>query len=950
MKIKRVRFSKLISLVVLSMTLFACTTATESVDNVLQPSNLRVEDVVFPLNVHSETPNLSWHANLVTQSHYQIQVASSLDLLVSGAPDLWDSGKIKGQQSLHVPYSGEPLFSRDTAYWRVRVWSSENATPTPWSDTGVWEVGLVNHSDWQAKWLQVALPEQAVTTPDVMQWMRYAADLENPKLPASKVATQERVLKQLEASATAGLFRYEFDVSASATIVKARLHSTAGGYYEIFINGSKVDDRIMDPGQTDFDKRILYNTDDVVELVETGTNVIAVHLGSGWYDEAIAFSKWDNPDAAPGSSSTRSLSFGQPTFIAQLELTYSDGSTQVVATSDKWLTHASPVLKEGLFSGELFDANQQIEGWNDNTDIDVSTWVNAKALEHWPTQVLEPQRLPPITAQEQLTPVEIFHPKEGVWVYDFGQNFTGVPTLDIAKLGLAPQQAVFLRYGEWVDAYGNVSLKSGGGAPLLKQADGYIASDTINTTWTPSFTWHGFRYVEVTGLSEAPPLDAISAHLVRSNVDTVGQFESSDPLINRIHDTALWGYESNLMALPMDCPIRERAGWTGDAHAALITGNYNFDMTNFWSKYLGDFRTAAFIAPAVVPGKRTHGPNFDWAAAEVMIAWEHYRHNGDIQLLKQQYESMLEYMNAGEAELENNLLRKGYGDWCDPVVTPGTPRVNGRCSPQHTTPTQTSSAFYAHTANLMSKIANVLNKPNDVERFSTLFNTIANQFNVEFFDQQSSSYGSQTANALAIMLDIAPDEIKPKVAKAIHDDVVNNWRGHASVGALGQTYVYRALSDYGYADTAFNIFKAEGYPGYQYLFEELNATTLWERKGFYDPKQDPDGTIGPGFSLNHPFHSGYDGWFYEGLGGIRPFDDTVGYQQFHLKPQFVTGLDWVKVSYETGYGVIESRWRREAGKVTWEFTIPNNTQGFVDVNGNEPKWYTAGHYTLSISE
>lgn len=918
----------------------------------LAASNLLVEGNVQPLNVHRLMPNLSWYSNVKSQAAYQIQVASSDVLLEQNKPDLWDSGKVSDRRSVNVAYQGKPLSVGDVAYWRVRVWASDTEQPNEWSKVNFWEMGLIVKADWQAKWLQVAKQETAKITPAVNQWMRFAANLEDKRIKKSKRKTQERVLEQLKVSPTAVLFRNQFTIQSNKKIAKARLHSTAAGYYELYLNGKNIDDRIMDPGQTDFDKRILYNTDDVQSFLTEGQNTIAVHLGSGWYDEDIAFSKWTNPDAKEGSKTKRSLSYGQPTFIAQLEITFEDGTKQIIVSDENWLSHKSPILKEGVFSGELYDANLEIKGWNESTNLNLNNWEKVTVLNQWPTKQLEPQMLPPIKAVKEVKPVEVFNPEPKVWVFDFGQNFTGIPTVDIKKLGLKKGQAIYFRYAEWVNSKNQISQKSGGGAPLLKQVDGYIASGDETETWTPIFTWHGFRYVEVRGLDDAPSLDSITAHLVRSNVEIVGQFKSSDPLVNKVHDMALWGYESNLMALPMDCPIRERAGWTGDAHAALITGNYNYNMDKFWDKYLGDFQTSAHIAPAVVPGKRSHGGKLDWAAAEIMIAWEHYRHHGNEQLLFEQFESMVEYMNAGESQLDNSMIRNGYGDWCDPVVTRGPHRINGRCASERTTPTLTSSALFAHTANLMSKISAVLNKPAQQKHYSDLFNQISARFNQELFNEESNSYGSQTADSMAIMFGIAPKEKHAAIAKVINDDVVNKWKGHASVGALGQTYLYRALSDFGHADTAFNIFKAEGYPGYSYLINELNATTLWERKGGFIPGSMSGGYENePGRSLNHPFHSGYDGWFYEGLGGIRPMVDTVAYQDFELAPLFVSGLDSVEVSYKTGYGEIQSSWKREGNKVTWNFTVPNNSTAYVTLptlDQNDPKKYYAGQYSLTL--
>lgn len=940
-------------------SVFSCTSEHQNNKNVAKqtqneeiqrPSNLLVEGKKQPLNVHKVQPRLSWHANVQTQSHYQIQVSSHA-IFDNEQTLLWDSGKVQASQSLNIAYQGLPLKTNDSVFWRVRVWQPDREQASKWSELGSWEMGLLDHQDWQAQWLQVEKREIAQVTDSVNHWALYAADLHAEaltSLPKPKIATQKLVLEQIKEQPTASLFRHEFVTAPNKKLVRAKLHSTAAGYYEIYLNGQRVSDRIMDPGQTDFDKRILYNTDEVSGLILSGENTIAVHLGSGWYDENIAFSRWKNPDG-DNKSKKKTLSYGQPKFIAQLELFFDDGSSQLVTSNEQWLSHESPVLKEGIFSGELYDANKAIANWHNNIDDkNLSDWQQVQVLKSWPTQVLEPQMLPAIRPIKKMVAKKLYQPKDNVWVLDFGQNFTGVPTVNLDKLGLIKDQAIYLRYAEWADVDGNISQKTGGGAPLLKQVDGYIASGDDQGTWTPEFTWHGFRYIEITGINKAPDLDAVSAHLVRSGVEVAGTFESSNELVNRIHHMALWSYESNLMALPMDCPIRERAGWTGDAHAALITGNYNFNMGNFWQKYLGDFATATFQAPAVVPGKRTHGGNFDWAVAEIIIAWEHYRHNGDLQVLQDQYASMLEYMKLAQDKLEDGLLRIGYGDWCDPVLKPGMGRK--RCNPQYTTPTITSSALLAHGADLMSKISNLLGEQDNSQRFNELFVSISEQFNKEFYNAKTGDYGSQTADAMALRFGIAPLHLRQSIADALNKDVIEKWGGHGSVGALGQTYLYLALSDYGYGDTAFNIFTAKGYPGYSYQFDKLNATTLWERKGVLDPELDPERRNAPGRSLNHPFHSGYDGWFYQGLGGIRPLEENAGFQEFELRPVFVKALNNVDVSFKTGYGTIVSRWQRQGKTVHWQFEIPQNSKAWVKLPDKAKQLYQAGQYSLTIME
>ncbi|WP_371193810.1 family 78 glycoside hydrolase catalytic domain [Glaciecola sp. SC05] len=907
------------------------------------PTALLVEGNVNPINVHRSQPALSWLAGVKKQRAFQIQVASSESGLLNDNTDLWDSGKVEGQSSRNIAYGGQPLNKNDIAFWRVRVWQEGSETPQLWSTISRWEMGLLSIDDWQAKWLQAAVPKVVDSTAAISHWVNLVGTVENED---GSIGTP--AIEKLHSMPTASLFRYEF--TTNKVIESAKLHSTAGGYYEIFINGKKVKDRLMDPGQTDFDKRILYNTDEVSQFITQGENVIAVHLGSGWYDENIAFSRWKNPDGDYATRDRGSYTFGQPTFIAQLDLRFTDGSTSSVYSNENWVSHPSPIVKEGIFSGEVFDANKAIKDWHSishSNSHNNSQWEAVKVLETWPTQSMQPQLLPPIRAVKEMRPVALLNPSEGVWVFDFGQNFTGLPSVNLDMLSLAPGQGLYLRFAEWADAKGNISQLSGGSwATHLNAVNAYIASENNEGSWTPSFSWHGFRYIEVTGLNEAPSLDLITANLIRSDVERVGHFESSDPLLNRIHNTALWTYESNLMSVPLDCPIREKAGWTGDAHAALITGNYNFNMQTFWPKYLGDFKTSINIAPTVVPGKRTGAKKVDWAVAEVFIAWEHYRHHGDIQVLKDQYQSLLEYMEFGQTQMRDFLISTGYGDWCDPVIAPGTPRVGGRGTPQWTSTTVTSTALFTQAANYMSKIAQVLGKPNDQETFTTLHNNLKEGFHRALYDEQSGHYGSQTADAMALRFEITPVALRQSVADALNKDVVEKWKGHSSVGALGQTWLYLALSDYGYADTAFNIFKAQGYPGFSYLFDELGGTTLWERKGAFDPNTGR----GPLRSLNHPFHSGYDGWFYQGLGGIRPLENSVGFQEFMLKPAFPKGLNEVDTRYDSGYGVIASVWQRKGTEIHWRITIPNNTRAWVALPDREMQLYSAGKYEFRIPQ
>ncbi|MCQ1061190.1 glycoside hydrolase family 78 protein [Photobacterium sp. ZSDE20] len=902
------------------------------------PSLLLVEGVVLPLNIHNPTPRFSWRANVAIQSHYQLQIGLDPQDFESDSSLIWDSGKVASNRSRNVCYQGRPLPAGKRLFWRVRVWDASKTVASQWSSVEYFEYGLSNRSDWQARWI-TAEPYVAPNQFALSSWIELVSHIETEdgqhEAPAKQALKNKR---------SATLFRREFRLSKE--VLRAKLYSTAAGYYEIFVNGDKVSKRIMDPGQTDFDKRILYNSDDISEWLQSGDNAIAIHLGSGWYDEGIAFSHWQNPDDLQSNQQSHGYSYGQPSLIVQLKLEYQDGTSETIVSDEQWLCRPSAVLKEGIFSGEFFDASASLPSWNEATPMDQHGWSQATCLVQWPTIALEPQLQPPVQAVREIRPIALFQPKAGVWVFDFGQNFTGIPTLNLALLDLVPKQTLYLRYAEWADAEGNISqLSMGGWATHLNAVDGYRAGGASIRDWTPSFSWHGFRYIEVTGLTKRPALEALSAQLIRSSVRRVGHFDCSDKRLNRIHDTALWTYESNLIGVPLDCPNREKAGWTGDAHASLNTANFNFDMETFWRKYLIDFQTTEYLAPIVVPGKRTGGEKIDWAVAEVFIAWEHYRHYGDIQVLENQYQNLDEFMSYAHSQLQDNIVNQGFGDWCDPVSYPGESRSGGRGVSQWTAVEITSTALLVKAASSMSQIAKVLGKHAESVLYRQLFTRTSSSFHHKYYSAELQNYGSQTATAMALAFDITPVGFRQAVAEALSRDITDNWQGHSSVGALGQSWLYLALSDYGHQDVALNIFKANGFPGFSYLFDELNGTTLWERKCDYDP----NGVRGPVRSLNHPFHSGYDAWFYQGLGGIRLSDNSVSFQEFILRPVFPQSLEYVDVSLECPHGEIVSRWTRQERKIIWEVTIPQNTHAQVILPSQPAQRFAAGSYIFDIA-
>ncbi len=874
------------------------------------PTRLLCEWKANPLNVERPAPRLSWRSTLARQTAYQIQVASSVKLLAAGTPDLWDSNRVDSSVSLNIPYDGTPLKSRQPCFWRVRVWGENDASPVLWSPPAKWEMGLRKSDDWQAKWIRASDQKPVAQTPSLDHWLDLAGDtIGKDGEPQTK--GRERLRKVVPST----WFRKSIEISKPVT--KARLYSTAAGYVEVFLDGKQIGNRVMNPAQTDFQKRILYDVDAVENQLILGQHTLSAHLGEGFYGQDVAFQP--------------NLRYGVPQLIMQLEITYDDGSQEVIATDGSWLTHPSPVIKNNVYAGEVFDARLDTQDWSGPlTQQELECWSPAFAAKESPTQRLESQLLPLVKSVRDVKPVAMFNPRPDVWVFDFGQNFTGVTTLNLSNTDQSAGTAINLRYSEWADDKGNINqLSDGAFATTVHQVDCYIADSGQRKSWTPSFTWHGFRYVEVTGLIQEPILELLTGHLVRSDVAERGKFVCSDPHLNRVHATAVWTYESNLVSLPSDCPIRERCGWTGDAHATVTMSNCNFDMAAFWEKYLDDFRTSPHKSPCIVPGKRTFNSTPDWAVAKVLIAWEHYLNYADTQTLRENYIGLQEFMDDYHSLEQDGIFPVGYGDWCDPVKIPGTPRVGGAGKPQWTTPAITTTALFVHASQIMSQIATILDDDAGAKKYQAWGGAAAQGFHQNFFDADTGTYGSQTADSMALSFNIVPSGLKETVARSLNEDVLKQWHGHASVGALGHRWLYHALSGAGYTDTALGTFDAKGHPGFHYLFDELRGTSLWERKGAFDPAT----MEAPHRSLSHPFQGGYDAWFFQGLGGIRPNAEKPGFQHFFLQPVFPKRLDWVQVDLESHYGLISSHWKREQKSVHWNVIVPPNASATIVLAG-----------------
>jgi alpha-L-rhamnosidase len=433
----------------------------------------------------------------------------------------------------------------------------------------------------------------------------------------------------------------------------------------------------------------------------------------------------------------------------------------------------------------------------------------------------------------------------------------------------------------------------------------------------------------MTGYPGIPDLDTIEGVVVRSAVEKAGFFRCSDALINRVHDTVLWTLESNLHGLPTDCPHRERAGWLGDAHVTVEATLYNYQMSQFWQKFIRDIETTSDLKgglpAAVAPGKRRVGKPPDWGVATVLLPWTCYLFYDDIRFLENHYTYMQRFLEYFYSLSEDWIVEAGLGDWCDPVAHAGAERIGGGGRPQNTRPALTSTAYFFFSANIMDQVATLLGKAEESQLYRAWAQQIKIRFNEVFYDENSADYGSQTADAIALYMGLVPEGDEPKVAHSLAKDVTEKWQGHYSTGSHGITRLFWALQKYGFEDVAFNIFHAQGFPGFPYLFA-MGGTTLWERMGSFNPDE-----IAPDRSLSHPFHGGFDAWFFQGVAGIELDPRFPGFKHFFLKPGLLGQLYFAEAEYESPYGSIRSSWRIEDETFVWNLRVPANTKATVYV-------------------
>lgn len=830
----------------------------------LRVQKLLCENLVNPVGIDALHPGFSWQ--LTGEGRNLKQTAYELKVL-NGSKTVWNSGKVSSDQSVFVEYAGKALEAGKKYTWQVKVYD-QNGKGGAWSETAFFRMGMLSKNNWKAKWITPGYEEDS-----------------------------------LRASP---LFRKQF--KSSRKIIAATANITSHGMYEAFINGKRVGDAYLTPGWTSYNTRLQYQSYDVTPLLRSGENAVGVVLGNGWYRGIMGFSNQKNI-------------YGKDlALLFQLEIEYSDGSKEQIISDGSWKSSTGAIVYSEIYNGETIDARKAKTGWN-NINYNDRDWASVREAGFSKDNLIATEN-EPVRKQETFNPVKIFTTPKGEKVIDFGQNLVGWVVMK-AK-GKAGDRIV-LSHAEVLDKQGNFYTDN---LRAAKARNTYILKGGEEEIFEPHFTWQGFRYLRVEGLSGELNPNNFTAVALYSDMETSGTFRSSNPLVNQLQHNIRWGQRGNFLDVPTDCPQRdERLGWTGDAQVFSRTAAFNMNVHSFFSKWLKDLEADQIDGqvPHVVPNiiGRNNVNSTGWADAATIIPWNLYLAYGDKKVLETQYSSMKAYVESIRRIAKNDLWNSGfhYGDWL--YFRPVDDDNDGRSAV--TDKFLIAQCFYAHSTQLLINTAQVLNRQEDVRQYTELLKRIKTAFMNEYVSPNGRlASGTQTAYVLALNFDMLPENQRQQAAERLADNIKTY--GHLTTGFLGTPYLCHVLTRFGYTDVAYKLLLHDKFPSWLYPVK-MGATTIWER---WDGIK-PDGTfqsVGMN-SFNHYAYGAIGDWMYRKMVGIDTFEDGAGYKHIRIQPHIGGGFSNAAASLETYYGKVSNEWKLENGKLKMDVSIPVNTVATV---------------------
>jgi len=705
-------------------------------------------------------------------------------------------------------------------------------------------------------------------------------------------------------------------------IKRAMVYFSGLGLSQMYINGDRIGDQVLSPGLTEYPKRVFYITHDVTDALVRGNNALGVILGNGRY-------------YAPRSEVYAAMpTYGYPKLLLHLRVDYVDGTFTQIVSDESWkLSTNGPILANNEYDGEEYDARNELGDWT-NPGFNDSAFQLAELAEV-PTGQVVAEPIEPIRVTETVKPIEVSEPKPRVFVFDLGQNMVG--WVRIKMEGPAGTE-VTLRHSETLNPDGTLFLANIRGA---KATDKYTLKGGGVEVWEPQFTYHGFRYVEVTGYPGTPTLKSIEGRVVHDDLRRTGTFECSHPLLNQILKNADWGFRGNYRSIPTDCPQRdERQAWLGDRIEIPRGEAYLYDTAAFYAKWVQDMADAQKksgsvpdVAPAHWP---TYTDNVVWPSSTIFVPNTQYRQYADRQLLASHYESAKRWMDYMQQFVEEGLIsRDQYGDWCMPPEDPNL--IHSQDPSRQTDKTLLASSFFYRNLRLMERFARILEKKGDAEQFAQLADEMKAAFNAKFLNRTDGKYdnGTQTSSVLPLAFGLVPDDQIERVFDHLVTKISEDFGGHIGTGLVGGQFLLRVLTDHGRPDMALTIATQETYPSWGYMISQ-GATTFWElwNGDTADPAMN---------SHNHVMLVGdYVIWLFENLAGIKPDIDAPGFKHIVMRPEPVEGLDYVKASFDSPHGRIASHWKKSGDVFDWQITVPANTKATVYVPSQAGATITEG--------
>jgi alpha-L-rhamnosidase len=868
----------------------------------LRISRLRCEYLSDPVGIDESRPRLSWELKSgsparrgARQTAYRIQVRHRGGMA-------WDSGRVPSTRTAQIEYAGKPLTPCTLYTWRVRAWD-EAGNPTEWSPEARWTVGLATDGPR-------SLPKSCWIGPQLPDTWNEAEPQPSPYL------------------------RRAFSVAGP--VRRAVLFASALGVYEARLNGSRVGDAVLSPEWTDYGTRVQYQGFDVTDMVREGNNVIAAVLGPGWYAGQLGLGK-------DYLGITRGFYGRLLRFAAYLLVELESGGEAVVVSDASWRCTANgPIRGSDLLGGETYDARMEMPGW-DEPGFDDAAW-ELVSVSQGPRLSAQPNERIRIT--QDIAPVSTTQVAPGAWILDMGQNMVGWVRAGIRG---AAGTDVRIRHAEVLNPDGTLyrdNLRLNGQKPLwgARQEDRYICRGTGEEVFEPHFTYHGFRYVEISGLSSAPATWNVVGRVLHSDSPEAGLFECSNPVLNRIMSAIQWTQRGNMHGVPTDCPQRdERLGWAGDILAFCQTAVFNRDMAGFLTKWLRDMREAQaddgrfpdFAPHPFGPNDRFSG-NPGWADAALVIPWRLYEAYGDTRALEVAYEPALRWVEYSRRENPGLICRDTgrlnpayYGDWLNAdtfIDIPDLPRSGGEVPKEIF-----ATAFFARSVQILSQMAGVLGRIEDEKLYAALARRIRGAFLKAFVSREARIKGdTQAGYALALHFDLLPPALRKKAAARLVA-ALKPYKGALSTGIASTVPLMRELARWGYLDEAYRLLDRREMPSWAYMVEH-GGTTMWER---WDGWVEGRGFQNPGMnSFNHYAIGSVGEWVWRVVAGINPDPAAPGAAELLIHPQPGGGLAWVRASHRTIRGPVSVEWKTEDGSFILRVSLPPNMTATVVIPGS----------------